>query len=162
VLEIFPLLGLFLSLIVITLNSPYSLILMLLIQSLIIVLWCTLLKRSLWYSYILFLVFLGGLLIIFSYIISLVPVYQPEEFSFKFLYLVFFTSLLRVFWLLTKDFFRVRDALIKVYENIYFIDSLYLTRSTYMYIYVVIYLLITLFCISFIVNKKSGPLRLTK
>lgn len=55
----------------ITINHPLAIGLILLIQTLIISLITGLLSTTFWFSYILFLVFLGGILVLFIYVTSL-------------------------------------------------------------------------------------------
>nr|WEY03890.1 NADH dehydrogenase subunit 6 [Sweltsa sp.] len=59
------------SLIFTQMNHPLAMGLMLLIQTLCICLITGFLTQSFWFSYILFLVFLGGLLVLFIYVTSL-------------------------------------------------------------------------------------------
>nr|UXG57139.1 NADH dehydrogenase subunit 6 [Bactrocera sp. 'yunnanensis'] len=59
------------SLIFIQMNHPLAMGLMLLIQTLQICLLTGSLAKSFWFSYILFLIFLGGMLVLFIYVTSL-------------------------------------------------------------------------------------------
>nr|YP_009630390.1 NADH dehydrogenase subunit 6 [Neuroperla schedingi]QBP33905.1 NADH dehydrogenase subunit 6 [Neuroperla schedingi] len=59
------------SLIFTQMNHPLAMGMMLLIQTLIICLSTGLMTKGFWFSYILFLVFLGGLLVLFIYVTSL-------------------------------------------------------------------------------------------
>nr|APU89515.1 NADH dehydrogenase subunit 6 [Oniscus asellus] len=67
-------------------ESPPLLMTLLVGQSLLVVGFTGLLK-SIWYSYILFMVFLGGILVIFAYVSSLVET-QKMELNMKMLSLV--------------------------------------------------------------------------
>nr|YP_010463406.1 NADH dehydrogenase subunit 6 [Cryptoperla kawasawai]UUK29382.1 NADH dehydrogenase subunit 6 [Cryptoperla kawasawai] len=60
-----------LAMIFTTMNHPLAMGLMLLLQTLMICLITGLISQSYWFSYILFLVFLGGLLVLFIYVTSL-------------------------------------------------------------------------------------------
>nr|WNH42581.1 NADH dehydrogenase subunit 6 [Neoperla sjostedti needhami] len=68
-----------LSFILLLISHPLAMGLNLLTQTLIICLTAGLMTRSFWFSYILFLVFLGGLLVLFIYVSSLA---SNEMFSF--------------------------------------------------------------------------------
>nr|WGU20022.1 NADH dehydrogenase subunit 6 [Zeugodacus hochii] len=59
------------SIIFIQMNHPLAMGLMLLIQTLQICLLTGLMAKSFWFSYILFLIFLGGMLVLFIYVTSL-------------------------------------------------------------------------------------------
>nr|WCB98538.1 NADH dehydrogenase subunit 6 [Bactrocera umbrosa] len=59
------------SLIFIQMSHPLAMGLMLLIQTLLICLITGLMAKSFWFSYILFLIFLGGMLVLFIYVTSL-------------------------------------------------------------------------------------------
>nr|YP_010016393.1 NADH dehydrogenase subunit 6 [Paraleuctra cercia]QOI73895.1 NADH dehydrogenase subunit 6 [Paraleuctra cercia] len=61
----------FITLSFIQMNHPLAMGLMLLLQTLIVCLITGLISQTFWFSYILFLVFVGGLLVLFIYVTSL-------------------------------------------------------------------------------------------
>nr|YP_009000271.1 NADH dehydrogenase subunit 6 [Rapisma zayuanum]AHA35677.1 NADH dehydrogenase subunit 6 [Rapisma zayuanum] len=93
------------------LNHPLSLGLNLLIQTILISLIWGYFASSFWFSYILFLIMLGGLLILFIYVTSLA---SNELFSFSINNLFF----LMIFLLISFIIFSIKDNFIWFQENL--------------------------------------------
>nr|ALO77262.1 NADH deshydrogenase subunit 6 [Mikadonius gracilis] len=86
-------LNLLFSIIFITLTHPMSMGLILLIQTTIISLLTGYFNMNFWYSYIIFLIMIGGMLIIFIYMTS-VASNEKFNFSFKYMYIIFISMLM--------------------------------------------------------------------
>lgn len=103
--------------------------LILLIQTFLICLISGIILKSFWFSYIIFLIFLGGLLILFSYILSL-----ASNEIFKFSRFIFFkriflwNTLLLLFLLIDKIFFILNKNTLNS-SSIYSIENFYLENS---------------------------------
>nr|YP_010462993.1 NADH dehydrogenase subunit 6 [Epeorus psi]UUJ36924.1 NADH dehydrogenase subunit 6 [Epeorus psi] len=152
----------------ITMNHPLAMGLILLCQTLLIALLTGLLASSFWFSYILFLVFLGGMLVLFIYVTSLA---SNEMFSisaktmflsFLFILMILSTSYLNdpSLWNLINfsDQAQLLDwhspqptlnLLIKLYNNPTHLLTLLL----------VLYLFLTLVAVVTITQIFEGPLR---
>lgn len=152
----------------ITINHPLAIGLILLCQTLIISLITGLLSTTFWFSYILFLVFLGGILVLFIYVTSLA---SNEIFSISsqtlILRVVFFSGLFVIslfndpsMWLSPNTSDQILCAsslldpslsnlLIKLYNNPTHLLTLLL----------VIYLFLTLVAVVTITDIFEGPLR---
>nr|YP_004891575.1 NADH dehydrogenase subunit 6 [Phalera flavescens]AEB71587.1 NADH dehydrogenase subunit 6 [Phalera flavescens] len=95
-----------LSIIMFFMNNPLSMGLMILMQTLLICLLSGMMIKTYWFSYILFLTFLGGLLVLFIYVSSIA---SNELFNMKFLLNLFFLFVFEFifnnpkFWCLQKD-----------------------------------------------------------
>ncbi|YP_009054354.1 NADH dehydrogenase subunit 6 (mitochondrion) [Papilio polytes] len=162
------------SIMMLFLNHPLSMGLMILIQTLIICLLSGMLINSYWFSYILFLVFLGGLLVLFIYVSS---VASNELFNMNFFLknIMFLLMLMSLFlslynmynlnWLnfsfnnemknLTNFFIFFNN------ENKINLSKLYNKQTHLMMMMLIIYLFITLVAIVKITNIFFGPLRST-
>lgn len=110
------------------------------------------LNFNLWNAYMLFLIFLGGLLIIFVYLSALIP---NEIFQKK-------TSRLTLFMLISLCFFLLESK----FEAFYFYESLntpeiyvplFLTSSLPI---IITYLLVTLFRTIILCSKRKTPLKI--
>lgn len=139
-------------------ERPQILVSLLIIQSLFVVVYIGLINR-LWYSYVLFLVFLGGILVIFIYISSLSSDIKLENFYNDFKNII--VCLIVVLGLLVINTNTQRNIVQSiVYTNddstIYQIVSF--TRYS-LYLFVVGYLLLALYCVCWLVKKVEGPLR---
>nr|YP_009417418.1 NADH dehydrogenase subunit 6 [Laurentaeglyphea neocaledonica]AMW67758.1 NADH dehydrogenase subunit 6 [Laurentaeglyphea neocaledonica] len=150
------------------LSHPLSMGLVLLTQTVLICMTTGLINMSFWFSYILFLIFLGGMLVLFIYVASLA---SNESFSFSFM--IFISSLLFIFFLST--FFIFMDPLFNFlhlplstskltqnsYLNILLISAIYNPPTMNFTLFMVMYLLLTLIVVVNLTNTFFGPLRLS-
>nr|UEE83687.1 NADH dehydrogenase subunit 6 [Iragoides fasciata] len=168
---LFSLLLLIFSFIMFFLNHPLSMMLMILIQTFLICLISGLIIETYWFSYILFLTFLGGLLVLFIYISSIA---SNEMFKFNnlfkiFMFYMFFSMI--ILWMNLKNIFWL-NSFINIEMNNYFnfllfinnenllnISKLYNNQTFLMMMMMVIYLFITLVAVVKITNIFYGPLR---
>nr|YP_010132052.1 NADH dehydrogenase subunit 6 [Hamaxiella brunnescens]QQD89786.1 NADH dehydrogenase subunit 6 [Hamaxiella brunnescens] len=150
-------------------KHPLSMGLMLLIQTLLMSLMLGLMTKSFWFSYILFLVFIGGMLVLFIYITSLS---SNEMFKFStklmMMYLMIMTIMLFMMFMMDKNFlFQYKNLEIKsIYKmNYYFMENSLSLNKLYNYptnlltILLMNYLLITLIAVVKITKMFKGPLR---
>nr|YP_009176419.1 NADH dehydrogenase subunit 6 [Cryptolestes ferrugineus]YP_009176432.1 NADH dehydrogenase subunit 6 [Cryptolestes pusillus]ALI86997.1 NADH dehydrogenase subunit 6 [Cryptolestes ferrugineus]ALI87013.1 NADH dehydrogenase subunit 6 [Cryptolestes pusillus] len=146
------------------LNHPLSFGLMLLIQTLNISLLSGMMSINFWYSYMIFLIMVGGMLILFLYMTN-VASNEKFEFSLKLtsIFYMFIMSLLLIF-LIDYQFFNFKfNYMINNFTQTLEFNQ---TMSKFMtfpmnliYIMIIIYLFITLIAIVKITNIKYGPLR---
>lgn len=148
---------LIISCLIIGVESPQIFVMYLLFQSGLIVFFVGL-KGGVWYAYILFLVFLGGILILFVYARSLASAVKLD-YSLKKYVIVLIRGLII---LLRVKFCVVNTPLIRS-ENSNIEGSIVkelisdLRRSFYLYI--VCYLLLTLYNVCWIIKFFEGPLK---
>ncbi|NP_872451.1 NADH dehydrogenase subunit 6 (mitochondrion) [Portunus trituberculatus] len=158
---------LLLSILFTRLSHPLSMGLTLLIQTIFISLTAGLSTYSYWFSYILFMIFLGGMLVLFIYVTSLA---SNEPFFFSWSALSF--SLILLFMLLTLTFFW--DSLMGPTmtqlplssfslnsSNIFIISWIYSSNLMNFTLYIILYLLLTLVVVVKITNLFKGPFRLS-
>nr|QFK69680.1 NADH dehydrogenase subunit 6 [Parapenaeopsis tenella] len=167
IIMMFPLIIMFSALFT-QLLHPLAMGLMLLTQTIIICVISGLSMKSFWFSYILFLIFLGAMLVLFMYVASLA---SNETFSFSsvsiililfsiFISLLFFfldpmtlnTSISISQPLLHTDLFKSTPAML---------SSIYNNTSMNLTLFIVFYLLLTLIVVVKITNTFFGPLRLS-
>nr|UFY98545.1 NADH dehydrogenase subunit 6 [Piophila megastigmata]UFY98558.1 NADH dehydrogenase subunit 6 [Piophila megastigmata] len=152
-------------------NHPLAMGLMLLIQTILICLITGLMTKSFWFSYILFLIFLGGMLVLFIYVTSLA---SNEMFSLSMKLTIssfIFLSILMIstFFLdkLSTTLFYMNnemESLTNLYsyftENALSLNKLYNYPTNLINILLMNYLLITLIAVVKITKLFYGPLRL--
>nr|YP_010447344.1 NADH dehydrogenase subunit 6 [Piophila casei]UTN43264.1 NADH dehydrogenase subunit 6 [Piophila casei] len=152
-------------------NHPLAMGLMLLIQTILICLITGLMTKSFWFSYILFLIFLGGMLVLFIYVTSLA---SNEMFSLSMKLTI--SSFILLFILMTSAFFMDKlstslfymnnemESLTNLYsyftENALSLNKLYNYPTNLINILLMNYLLITLIAVVKITKLFYGPLRL--
>nr|QWB85919.1 NADH dehydrogenase subunit 6 [Epiglenea comes] len=152
-----------LSLIFIFLNHPLSFGLILLMQTILTALITGTMSYNFWFSYILFLIMIGGMLILFIYMTSIA---SNEKFKFSSkLTLMFYLSLFpTMLYMLDLYFFNIMSNFdLNMYINNF---SINLTLNKFInwpqnmiFMMMIIYLLITLIMIVKITNINYGPLR---
>uniref|UniRef100_UPI00315DFF6A NADH dehydrogenase subunit 6 n=1 Tax=Tuerkayana magnum TaxID=3018951 RepID=UPI00315DFF6A len=154
-----------LSILFTQLNHPLAMGLMLLVQTVLISITVGISTYSFWFSYILFLVFLGGMLVLFIYVASLA---SNETFIFKSSLLLFFsTMILSSFLCLFIDPFLISYSsslpflsLKSMTSTPFIISWIYNTPSMIFTMFIISYLLLMLIVVVKIVNLFKGPLRL--
>nr|YP_010503041.1 NADH dehydrogenase subunit 6 [Oeneis buddha]UXD78915.1 NADH dehydrogenase subunit 6 [Oeneis buddha] len=161
----------FLSIFMFFINHPISMGLLILLQTLLICLLLGMIINSYWFSYILFLVFLGGLLVLFTYVSSIA---SNEIMNFSFinktnLMIPFVILLITIFlnnnlnWLnfsLNEDMNNFFNMFLFSYnENNINLFKLYNEQTYFLMIMMIIYLFITLIAVVKITNIFFGPLR---
>nr|UMR54997.1 NADH dehydrogenase subunit 6 [Parasa consocia] len=167
----FSLLLMSLSLMMFFLNHPLSMGFLILIQSLFLSIILGLIIETYWFSYILFLIFLGGLLVLFIYVSS---VASNEYFKFKNnMKLYFFLMLLSLFlisflnnkymyWMnlfLNYEIFNFNYMTMFNSENTFNLNKLYNNHTFLIMVMMILYLFITLVTVVKITNIFYGPLR---
>nr|YP_009236753.1 NADH dehydrogenase subunit 6 [Telchinia penelope]AMJ17217.1 NADH dehydrogenase subunit 6 [Telchinia penelope] len=162
----------FLCLFMFPTNHPLAMGMMILIQTLLMCTLSGMLINTYWFSYILFLIFLGGLLVLFIYVSSIA---SNELFKInlinKVLFLIsIFYSLIVAFYLknnLSWMNFYFNEEMIYFFNNLFFFNNeynfnlskLYNEQTYFLMFLMIIYLFITLIAVVKITNIFFGPLR---
>nr|WHU31473.1 NADH dehydrogenase subunit 6 [Claassenia xucheni] len=151
-------------------NHPLAMGLMLLVQTLFICLVTGFTTQSFWFSYILFLVFLGGLLVLFIYVTSLA---SNELFSLSTSNLLFSLTLLSMtlaFLFFTDSFIwshlnqsydmlALSNPPIQAEEACTPLTKLYNNPTSLITLMLALYLFLTLIAVVQITQVFAGPLR---
>nr|YP_010165075.1 NADH dehydrogenase subunit 6 [Phthorimaea operculella]QRN71780.1 NADH dehydrogenase subunit 6 [Phthorimaea operculella]QSL98468.1 NADH dehydrogenase subunit 6 [Phthorimaea operculella] len=154
------------------LNHPLSMGLMILMQTLLTCILSGLIIKTYWFSYVLFLTFLGGLLVLFIYVSSVASnelfmfSFKMKMFFFSFILISLFLSLLFSYNLNWMNFINNSDMdnffnnyLFFNNENKINLTKLYNNQTFLLMIMLIIYLFITLVAVVKITNIFFGPLR---
>lgn len=148
---------------------PLAIGLALLLQTILICCTTGLSNISFWFSYILFLIFLGGILVLFIYVTSLASneMFKPSMIS---LLVIVIVSLSRTIFLLLDPIVLSQNNLIKIRsfiidfhycKDIELVNTIYNSTNMNMTIFMVFYLLLTLIVVVKITDRFFGPLRLS-
>nr|WDE73772.1 NADH dehydrogenase subunit 6 [Stenopelmatus sp.] len=153
------------------LNHPLAMTLLILIQTMLICMVTGMISQSFWFSYILFLVFLGGMLVLFIYITALA---SNEMFNIPTKFLLITISIMMVFimifMLIDKSFTSImlmNSDMITTIDNLNLLNNestlsltkLYNKPTDFITLLLVMYLFLTLIAIVTITNIFQGPLR---
>nr|AND96260.1 NADH deshydrogenase subunit 6 [Onthophagus gracilipes] len=149
-----------LSLLIMWVKHPLTMGLILLIQTINLSLYMGFLNMNYWYSYILFLIMIGGMLVLFIYMTS---VASNEKF-FPSMKLFLFTMLMMMInlslLLINNPFYMTINNNYKNFEYINLSLNKYFNLPNSMIMFMLIlYLLISLFAIVKITSFKKGSLR---
>nr|QNE85761.1 NADH dehydrogenase subunit 6 [Helina impuncta] len=151
-------------------KHPLAMGLTLLIQTTLICMYSGLMTKTFWFSYILFLIFMGGMLILFIYVTSLA---SNEMFSFSIK--LTFVSLMIIMFMMIMLMYMNKTLLLTysnleiistsnmnsyMMENSMLINKLYNYPNNFLTILLMNYLLITLIAIVKITKLYKGPLRI--
>nr|YP_009536179.1 NADH dehydrogenase subunit 6 [Nemorilla maculosa]AYM35210.1 NADH dehydrogenase subunit 6 [Nemorilla maculosa] len=150
-------------------KHPLAMGLMLLIQTTLISFTSGLISKTFWFSYILFLVFLGGMLVLFIYITSLA---SNEMFSFSIKLMMIstlmFIMMIMILLMIDKNLLinyknlemkSINNLNSYIMENSLSLNKLYNYPTNMLTIMLMIYLLITLIAVVKITKLFKGPLR---
>nr|YP_009487534.1 NADH dehydrogenase subunit 6 [Anopheles benarrochi]AWB97962.1 NADH dehydrogenase subunit 6 [Anopheles benarrochi]AWB97988.1 NADH dehydrogenase subunit 6 [Anopheles benarrochi]AWB98014.1 NADH dehydrogenase subunit 6 [Anopheles benarrochi] len=161
---------LIMSFIFMQMKHPLSMGLMLLIQTFLTCLITSIYVKTFWFSYVLFLIFLGGMLILFIYVTSLS---SNEMFSMSFSLTMISLMIFSIFTIL---FFIMDKSLIEQFitnmemeklsninnlinENILSLNKMYNFPTNLITLLLINYLFLTLLVTVKITKKFYGPLR---
>nr|AWV84495.1 NADH dehydrogenase subunit 6 [Anopheles funestus] len=161
---------LIMSFIFMQMKHPLSMGLMLLIQTFLTCLITGIYAESFWFSYVLFLIFLGGMLILFIYVTSLS---SNEMFTMSFKLTMFslflLLSMIMIFMLLDKSLMEqfITNMEMKklsmninlINENILSLNKMYNFPTNLITLLLINYLFLTLLVTVKITKKFYGPLR---
>nr|WIW75308.1 NADH dehydrogenase subunit 6 [Mecostethus sp.] len=154
----------------IKLNHPMSMMMMIIIQTLMIGLMTGMMMESFWLSYILFLTFLGGMLVLFIYITSIA---SNEMFKTKLISwtLISLMVIMIIMYMLDKmmfmDMMKNTETMnlkysINYQEMTMSLMKLYNNPTIIITMMMMIYLFITLLAVVKITNINQGPIRKMK
>nr|QIS62915.1 NADH dehydrogenase subunit 6 [Tubuca rosea] len=147
------------------LSHPLAMGLVLLIQTLLISISLGLSSFSFWFSYILFLIFLGGMLVLFIYVASIASneAFVPSSSYLLFFFLATFFSMMLMFLdpIMTSSSSSLPWSSFSFSASIPSVISwIYNTPSMNFTIFIICYLLLMLIIVVKIINLFKGPLRL--
>nr|YP_006234047.1 NADH dehydrogenase subunit 6 [Athyma sulpitia]AFH54887.1 NADH dehydrogenase subunit 6 [Athyma sulpitia] len=152
-------------------NHPLAMGILILIQTLLTCLISGMLINTYWFSYILFLIFLGGLLVLFIYVSSvasneLFKIHFSEKFFYIYIIFIMIFSILYSNNLIWMNFSFNDEMINFFYSNLFFnneynfnLSKLYNKQNYFLMMMLIIYLFITLVAIVKITNIFFGPLR---
>nr|AWB99873.1 NADH dehydrogenase subunit 6 [Anopheles rondoni] len=161
---------LIMSFIFMQMKHPLSMGLMLLIQTFLTCLITSIYVKTFWFSYVLFLIFLGGMLILFIYVTSLS---SNEMFSMSFkltmISLIIFSIFTILFFIIDKSLIeqfitnmemeKLSNMNNLINENILSLNKMYNFPTNLITLLLINYLFLTLLVTVKITKKFYGPLR---
>nr|YP_010491849.1 NADH dehydrogenase subunit 6 [Platydracus impotens]UWM92635.1 NADH dehydrogenase subunit 6 [Platydracus impotens] len=145
------------------LSHPMSMGITLLVQTILVSLMSGMLTLNFWFSYILFLIMIGGMLVLFIYMTSIA---SNEKFKFSNMLLMFMSLMIISSIMMYLFFDNSLIYMINYSENFYFpynynmnLNKFLNYPSNIILFMMIIYLFITLIAVVKITDIKFGPLR---
>nr|YP_010586183.1 NADH dehydrogenase subunit 6 [Eubasilissa splendida]UZZ43945.1 NADH dehydrogenase subunit 6 [Eubasilissa splendida] len=157
---------LIMSLLMLNLYHPLMITIIMIIQTTIMTLILGSMSTSFWMSYMMFLTFIGGMLVLFIYISSLTS-NKLNFLTFNKIFLMLMTTIL--FFLYFKIFFFNTNLEMNKFmtlftyintENTLFLSNFYNKNEMYLTILLMMYLMLTLIIVTKISNLSYGPMRI--
>lgn len=153
----------------IKLNHPISIIMFIIIQTFIVGLITGIIIESFWLSYILFLTFLGGILVLFIYITRIASneLFKPKSIILVIsiiIVIIFSLILVIVDKIIFLDSIKNTETMninnsINYQEITISLEKLYNKPTSIITIIIIIYLFLTLVAVVKITNINQGPIR---
>nr|ASY98610.1 NADH dehydrogenase subunit 6 [Haania vitalisi] len=156
----------FLSIIFLFFNHPLTMGMILFLQTILLSLISGSMSPSFWFSYILIMIYVGGMLVLFMYITSLA---SNEKFFSSLQNTMLFLSIIAILMIITLKMFPFHNS----YENMENLNNLMSTSKNFLIklynqptniitILIATYLFLTLIAVIKITNIHKGPLRKIK
>nr|QNE85887.1 NADH dehydrogenase subunit 6 [Ophiogomphus cecilia] len=149
-------------------NHPMNMGILLLIQTLMTCMLTGLMSHTPWFSYILFLVFLGGMLVLFIYMTSIASneIFQKSNYLIMIITSTIIMFIMFILMLMDPMMISVNNTseamnmnyMFKNHESL-MLSNLYNMPNAMITLFMVMYLFLTLIVIVFITKSHQGPLR---
>nr|ASU45996.1 NADH dehydrogenase subunit 6 [Schistocerca quisqueya] len=153
----------------IKLSHPMSMMLFIILQTFLVGLMTGTMMESYWLSYILFLTFLGGMLVLFIYITSIASneMFQPKSITMiitLMMWMFIMTTLIMFDMMMFMDFFKNTETMninnsINYQEMTMSLEKLYNSPTFIITMMMMIYLFLALLAVVKITNINQGPIR---
>nr|YP_010585936.1 NADH dehydrogenase subunit 6 [Maesaipsyche stengeli]UZZ43659.1 NADH dehydrogenase subunit 6 [Maesaipsyche stengeli] len=151
------------SLIMLSIKSPLPLGMMLMFQTLLICFSINMMINMYWISYIMYLIMLGGLLILLMYMCSIASNEMINPLKSLIIFLFMFMSMFFIFFFFLNhpitNSFNLNLENFMINENTILINKIYNKFTFKLSMMLIIYMLIILSVVSKLTNSNQGPLR---
>nr|QPK42064.1 NADH dehydrogenase subunit 6 [Falconius longicornis] len=147
-----------------SMKQPMSLIIIILMQTTLTIAMMNKLTQSPWFSYLLMIIFIGGMMVLFVYITGISPNEKNKNnFTTAITMTMTITTIMTPFTKTELIFKMTKQLFMKIYHqpvNTYLYLTMMLNMQMYpLYIMMMMYLFITLIAVNKIINLNMGPLR---
>nr|UGN61768.1 NADH dehydrogenase subunit 6 [Cryptocercus sp. 1 ZQW-2021c] len=144
-------------------NHPLAMGLMLLMQTILVCLMSGMMSQSFWFAYIMFLIFIGGMLVLFIYVTSLA---SNEMLTLSTKMMITSTMSMMLLMLTMKNWMKINNSETMTNEELNLnnenqtqLNKLYNKPNGKMTIMLASYLFLALITVVKITNITKGPLR---
>nr|UPL65711.1 NADH dehydrogenase subunit 6 [Dalader distanti] len=150
-----------LSLIFLWLNHPISMGIIIMANTLIVSMTIGMMMESFWFSYIIMITMMSGMLVLFIYMAS---VASNEKFKLSVKLIISSTMMILIMMIIMQiKFDDMQMTEVKVLSpELMSLNIMFNCKFKYITMLMVMYLLFTMITVSYIVNVSEGPLRINK
>nr|YP_010882151.1 NADH dehydrogenase subunit 6 [Lopaphus sphalerus]WID87065.1 NADH dehydrogenase subunit 6 [Lopaphus sphalerus] len=142
----------------IIMKHPLSMGLMIILQTTIISMMTGMMFKSFWFSYILFLMYVGGMMVLFIYMTSLMP---NMMFSLSNKNIIIMILSIMIMIMIEKKNLMMNSDMMMMINKQAMLMKMYNYPMNMLVITTVLYLLFTMITVFKITELNSGPLRMT-
>nr|QUM11274.1 NADH dehydrogenase subunit 6 [Nysius cymoides] len=146
-----------LSLVFMWVKHPLSMVLIIILQTLTISVMTGMIMSSFWFSYIIMMIMMSGMLVLFIYMASI-----ASNEKFKFSIILFMMMILSSPMILFLNYDNEMMNMNKTTTLNMILNNLFSGTTMIITMVMVVYLLYTMITVSKIVNINEGPLRIKK
>nr|QPT74095.1 NADH dehydrogenase subunit 6 [Pharnaciini sp. NS-2020] len=146
-----------LNMIFLFMKHPLSMGMMIIIQTMIISMMTGMMYKSYWFSYILFLMYIGGMMVLFIYMTSLMP---NMMFSLPIKNMLMALTVIIILMMINKKYMIINNDMINMYQNKMMLTKMYNNPVNISLIMLASYLLFTMITVFKITESNKGPLRM--
>nr|WID87039.1 NADH dehydrogenase subunit 6 [Carausius sp.] len=136
-------------------KHPLSMGLTIIMQTIIISMMMNMMSKSAWFLLILFLMYVGGMMVLFIYVTSLIP---NMMFSLKLKKIALMMLIMSTTIMMEKKMFTMNNDMINIKNTM--LMKMYSSPFNIMIIMMALYLLFTMITVFKITELKKGPLRM--
>nr|YP_009829225.1 NADH dehydrogenase subunit 6 [Greenidea ficicola]QJC59743.1 NADH dehydrogenase subunit 6 [Greenidea ficicola]WCJ52972.1 NADH dehydrogenase subunit 6 [Greenidea ficicola] len=148
------------STILTTLKSPLSANLTILIQSISLTMLMNLINKTSWISFMLFILYIGGLMIIFLYISSIA--FNELNMNKNYKNIMIKLILIMFIFIKMKNFFILENFKLEnkfIFEDNFYFINMFLMPNNLMIYFMLMILLFMLILIIWLLKNNKGPIR---
>nr|YP_011009668.1 NADH dehydrogenase subunit 6 [Hygia bidentata]WPV77660.1 NADH dehydrogenase subunit 6 [Hygia bidentata] len=143
------------------LNHPVSMGILIILQTLMVSMVVGLYLSSFFFSYIIMITMLSGMLVLFIYMAS---VASNEKFTVSMKMIIISMLMMLIGMILQKNYMHdeMKMMLMKISSDKLLLQNMFNNKTKFITMMMIMYLLFTMMTISYIVNISEGPLRMYK
>nr|YP_010038648.1 NADH dehydrogenase subunit 6 [Eutrichosiphum pasaniae]QOY44598.1 NADH dehydrogenase subunit 6 [Eutrichosiphum pasaniae] len=158
--KIIILINLLMSSILMIMKSPLSTNLNILIQTISLTMMINLINKTSWISFMLFILYVGGLMIIFLYISSIA--FNELNMNKNYKFILIKLTLILIFFYNLKNFIILENFQLEnkfIFEDNYYFINMFLMPNNLMIYFMLMILLFMLILIIWLLKNNKGPIR---
>nr|YP_004021901.1 NADH dehydrogenase subunit 6 [Phraortes sp. Iriomote Island]BAJ24501.1 NADH dehydrogenase subunit 6 [Phraortes sp. Iriomote Island] len=149
-------LNMLLNMMFLLMKHPLSMGMTIIMQTMVIMVMTGMMFKSFWFSYILFLMYIGGMMVLFIYMTSLVP-NMMFKMSYKNMFMMM-SAMMLIIMMKKNNMMMNYDMMIEINSNM--LMKMYSSPSNMLIMLMAMYLFFTMITVFKITEMNKGPLQM--